>query len=215
MESPRDRAHVVLFVVLLTCSGPLLAGAETASWNAMARSVTIHRDTWGVPHIYGPTDASVAFGYLYAQAEDNFWQVEENYLLATGRTAEVHGERALAGDLLVRALEIPRLSREEYARARPKIKEICDAAAAGLNYFVAHNPDVKPRLIKRFEPWHIFAFTRYAVYVRFVSGKTGLRIRELRDALREVKPDDPAQKQGSNMWAIDASRSASELPGGL
>jgi len=47
-----------------------------ADWSAVARSVTIHRDSWGVPHIYGPTDASVVFGHLYAQAEDNFWQIE-------------------------------------------------------------------------------------------------------------------------------------------
>jgi acyl-homoserine lactone acylase PvdQ len=42
--------------------------AETAQ-------VTIYRDEWGVPHIYGPTDASVVFGAAYAQAEDNWWQV--------------------------------------------------------------------------------------------------------------------------------------------
>ena len=51
-------------------------------WGAVARSVTIYRDSYGVPHVFGPTDASVVFGYLYAQAEDNFRQVEDNYIQA-------------------------------------------------------------------------------------------------------------------------------------
>ena len=60
----------------------------------LARSVTIYRDSYGVPHIYGPTDASCVFGYAYAQAEDNFWQVEDNYIQAIGRAAEVNGEES-------------------------------------------------------------------------------------------------------------------------
>jgi len=56
--------------------------------------VTIYRDTYGVPHVYGPTDASVVFGFVYAQAEDDFPQIEENYIRALGRAAEVYGESA-------------------------------------------------------------------------------------------------------------------------
>ena len=51
--------------------------------------VTIKRDQWGVPHVYGPTDASVVFGFVYAQAEDNFWQIEDTMIQALGRYAEV------------------------------------------------------------------------------------------------------------------------------
>ena len=68
-----------------------LLSALNASPEKIARSVTIYRDTWGVPHVYGPTDASCAFGYAYAQAEDNFWQVEDSYIRSLGRAAEVHG----------------------------------------------------------------------------------------------------------------------------
>jgi acyl-homoserine-lactone acylase len=58
---------------------------------AIAHSVTIYRDTYGVPHIYGPTDASVVFGFVYAQAEDNFPLIEENYIRALGRASEFYG----------------------------------------------------------------------------------------------------------------------------
>jgi acyl-homoserine lactone acylase PvdQ len=61
----------------------------------MAQRVTIYRGSYGVPHVYGPTDASCVFGYIYAQAEDNFWQIEDSYIRALGRASEVHGESAI------------------------------------------------------------------------------------------------------------------------
>ena len=119
----------------------------------IARSVTIYRDTYGVPHVYGPTDASCVFGYVYAQAEDNFWQIEDTFIRALGRASEVYGEHTLNDDLLNRALEIPRLAQAEYDRSSPRVRELCHALVDGFNYFLARNPQVKPRLITQFEPW--------------------------------------------------------------
>jgi acyl-homoserine lactone acylase PvdQ len=61
--------------------------------SALAKTVTIRRDTFGVPHVYGPTDASCVFGFIYAQAEDYFWQIEDSYLRSLGRAAEVYGDQ--------------------------------------------------------------------------------------------------------------------------
>jgi acyl-homoserine lactone acylase PvdQ len=83
------------------------AGAMAAA-SALAKTVTIQRDTFGVPHIYGPTDASFVFGFIYAQAEDYFWQIEDSYLRSLGRAAEVYGDKSLPDDLVNRALEITR-----------------------------------------------------------------------------------------------------------
>src|SRR5262247_638968 len=91
----------------------------------MARQVTIYRDTYGVPHIYAPTDAACVFGLMYAQAEDNFWRLENNYIGMLGRAAEIHGERALMSDVLRRAFEINRLAMAEYAQADARKRELC------------------------------------------------------------------------------------------
>jgi acyl-homoserine-lactone acylase len=179
---------------LFACAVFALALAARAEDPAqLARSVTIYRDTYGVPHVFGATDASCVFGYVYAQAEDNFWQIEDSYIRALGRASEVYGEKTLTDDEQVRALEIPRLSKAEYERTSPRVKQLLDAAAAALNYYVARNPQSKPRLLTRFEPWHVYAFGRYALYHQFILKQTGL------------KPDDMktvAGSQGSNMWAI-------------
>jgi acyl-homoserine lactone acylase PvdQ len=193
-----------------------------------AGSVTIMRDTYGVPHIYGPTDASVVFGHAYAQAEDNFEQLEYNVLYALGRSAELRGESDYWDNLLARAFEIPRLAREEYARATPQLRRIYDAYAAGLNYYVAKHPEKRSRLIDSFEPWHTIAMLRARYWLAEFIWDTGLKRQELK--IGELKPGRAATRtratetlafradaetqfeervQGSNMWAIAPSRSAS------
>lgn len=207
-------------------SAPAQAGS-TAAEEKIAQSVTIYRDKFGVPHIHGPTDASCVFGYAYAQAEDNFWQVEDSYIRALGRASEIYGEGTLNDDLLNRALEIPRLAREEYERSSPRARELSQALVDGLNYFLARNPQAKPRLITRFEPWHPLAFTRFALYQLFIFQKSGLRKNEIRTAVREIEArgvrapaklstltlpisDEPRPESlmGSNMWAIAPQKSA-------
>ena len=186
------------FLLLLAISSAL-PGATVTHPAEMAHSVTIYRDTYGVPHIFGPTDASCVFGYAYAQAEDNFWQIEDSYMRALGRASEVYGQKTLDDDLVIRTLEIPRLAKAEYEHSSAHMRELLDAFADGLNYFLARNPGTRPRLIARFEPWHMLAFNRYALYYLFLYGETGI-----------PKEDTAkmADSQGSNMWAIRPSKSA-------
>lgn len=183
-----------LSVLLLTFA----AASAAPNLDRVANSITIYRDTYGVPHIYGPTDASCVFGYAYAQAEDNFWQIEDSYIRSLGRASEIYGERTLGDDRLVRALEIPKLSKAEYERASPKMRQIVDAFADGINYYLARNPQVKPRLLTHFEPWYIYAFGRFGLYHQFIYRQTGL------------KPEEAgvAESQGSNMWAVTPAKSA-------
>ena len=76
--------------------------SEEDRWQYRADHVEIVRDNFGVPHIYGKTDADAVFGMLYAQCEDDFNRVERNYIWATGRLAEVMGKKALYSDLRAR-----------------------------------------------------------------------------------------------------------------
>ena len=76
--------------------------SEEERWNYRAQNTEIIRDDFGVPHIYGKTDADAVFGMLYAQCEDDFNRVERNYIWAIGRLAEVEGEKALYSDLRAR-----------------------------------------------------------------------------------------------------------------
>ena len=85
----------ILLTLLLLCASVVNAqqsrhpSSRSIDADRLARTVTIYRDTYGVPHVFGATDASTVFGFAYAQAEDNFWRVEENFILALGRASEM------------------------------------------------------------------------------------------------------------------------------
>src|SRR5215208_2178437 len=159
------RLLLPIFLALVFCHAHAVANGQNTSTKAtndpasLARTVTIYRDTYGVPHVFGRTDASTVFGFAYAQAEDNFWRVEENFIHALGRASELYGEKTLDEDRFNRALEIPRLAREEYARLDRHMRLVCDAFAAGLNYYLARHPEVRPRLLTKIERGtHLLSF---------------------------------------------------------
>jgi acyl-homoserine-lactone acylase len=166
--------------------------AKIGGVEQLARSVTIYRDTYGVPHIYGPTDPSVIFGYAYARAEDEFFKVEEHFARAIGRLAELEGESGLINDYLVRAYEVERLSKEEYRRTEPRIRELCDAYVGGLNFFLATNPEVHPRLLRRFEPWFVLAGER-CFWDQYILNKSGLDLRDVASVMAEIRGNTRGQ----------------------
>ena len=176
---------------------------------SLAHDVTIHRDRYGVPHVFGKTDPAAVFGFAYAQAEDNFFRIEDNYIKALGRRAEVEGVASVGPDQINRALEIPRLAREEYGRMPANVRALVDAFAEGLNFYLARHPDVHPRLLTRMEPWYPLAFIRYNYYQNGFLYSTGLNDNEFQVGKngRGIEAST-----GSNGWVIGASRSASGHP---
>jgi len=207
-----NRTNVLRYVLLIVIGFVSVAcrtensGSHSHSTEVekMARSVTIYRDTYGVPHIYGPTDESVVFGFMYARAEDEFDTIERNYIGWLGRNAELNGEQGLANDILIKALEIEQAAKLEYEKSSSKILSLCDAFADGINYYLLKNPHIKPLLITHFEPWFVFADTRSFSFSQFFN--TNLNIQELQQ-LAESQKTFPGQ--GSNMWAIGPGKSAS------
>ncbi|MDA3934066.1 MAG: acylase [Gammaproteobacteria bacterium] len=123
-----------------------------------AANVTIMRDDYGVPHIYGKTDADAVFGLMYAQAEDDFPRIERNYYWAIGRLAEVEGEKALFSDLRARLYMTVAEAKAFYGDAPDWLQALCQAWADGLNYYLLTHPEVQPKLLTRFEPWMTMYF---------------------------------------------------------
>ena len=87
---------VCYFVIPVSVLGNGAIASTSIDAERLARAVTIYRDSYGVPHVFGHTDESTVFGFAYAQAEDNFWRIEENFILALGRASELYGEETLA-----------------------------------------------------------------------------------------------------------------------
>jgi len=128
-----------------------------------AQAVTITRDDLGIAHVHGKTDADAVFGMAYAQAEDDFNRVETNYLDAMGRRAEAEGESAIWQDLRMKLFIDPVELKSLYAKSPAWLRELMDAWADGLNYYLATHADVHPRVIAHFEPWMALSFTEGSI----------------------------------------------------
>jgi acyl-homoserine-lactone acylase len=152
-----------LLLAVVTAKAQPFSTKEITNWQAQAKQVTIIRDIWGIPHIYGKTDADAVFGFLYAQCEDDFPRVELNYITSMGRLAEVEGEEKLYHDLRQRLFYDSLMAENIYQQSPAWLKRLCNAFADGANYYLYTHPEVKPKLIKRFKPWMPFLFSEGSI----------------------------------------------------
>jgi acyl-homoserine-lactone acylase len=191
------------------------APADLARWQKHAANVTLIRDTWGIPHVFGQTDADTVFGLLYAQAEDDFNRVELNYVNALGRLAEIEGEQALYRDLRMKLFIDPVDLRARYAQSEPWLRALMDAFADGLNFYLHTHPAVRPKLLTRFEPWMALAFTEGSIGgdIESISLKNLAAFYGQTPALTRADPAPdraaPSEAQGSNGFALAPARTAS------
>jgi len=160
------RCARLVFIVLSVSTGfaaQTPRTSELARWEREARNVTIIRDDWGIAHVYGKSDADAVFGAEYAQAEDDFNRVETNYINAMGRLAEAEGESKIYQDLRMKLFVDPDEMRKQYTASPAWLKKLMDAFADGLNYYLVTHPEVKPKVIQRFEPWMALTFTEGSI----------------------------------------------------
>jgi acyl-homoserine-lactone acylase len=132
---------------------------EIERWNKTAASVTIIRDQWGIPHVYGKTDADAVFGLLYAQCEDDFNRIEMNYVEKLGKTAMVEGEKTIYNDLYIRLVISEEDAKADYEKSPAWLRALLNSFADGINFYLYKNPAVKPKLLTRFEPWYPLLWT--------------------------------------------------------
>jgi acyl-homoserine-lactone acylase len=176
----------------------------------------IVRDDWGIPHITGRSDADAVFGMLYAQAEDDFNRIEMNYLTSLGRLAEAEGEKALWQDLRQRLWIDPNALKADYAKSPPWLKKLMQAWAVGLNQYLADHPEVKPKVLTRFEPWMALSFSEGSIGADIsrvsLSQLQAFYERRTIALTAEERGLVPREPTGSNGFVIGPSHSASGHP---
>ena len=189
---------------------------EIDRYRAQAQRVTIIRDKWGVPHIYGKSDADAVFGLMYAQCEENFSKVEENNLEMMGRLSEVYGETKLYSDLQMRLIYDTAAAIADYKRAPVWLKKLLDAAADGVNFYLYKHPEVKPIVLTHFEPWFALLRTNGSISATQTGGITIKDMEELYPAknnatsfLEKKIPFYEIDPTGSNGFAVSPEKTAS------
>ena len=157
----------VVFIIIAVASFSFYARAQQnpdlARWQREARDVTIIRDNWGIAHVYGKTDADAVFGMEYAQAEDDFNRVETNYINSLGLLAEAEGESQIYRDLRMKLFMDPVVLKKQYTQCPAWLQRLMNAFADGLNYYLYKHPEVRPRVITKFEPWMALSFSEGSI----------------------------------------------------
>ena len=195
------RTSVSFSLIVLLVLG--LVQDSVQAMSPLAQQVMIHRDEWGVPHIHGETNEAMIYGMGYAQAEDYFWQVEDNCIRAVGRYAEIVGESGLSNDVLNRSFQVVQRSKEDFENLPEPMQLKMSAFTKGINDYLATHPKEKPRLIQQFEPWHVLAMDRH-VLLSFVYGRA--RVSRPR---ADTFADAVDAAIGSNQWAIGPQKTKS------
>jgi len=178
----------------------LLASAFAAA--TVGHEVTIYRDIYGVPHIYGDSDEAVAFGQGYAQAEDRLETVLKAYLKAQGKMAKAFGEDWVEHDYIQRVWRHAEISRQRYDELSPDTRKFIEYFVAGIKHFMSEHPERVPSWAEQPEPHHVVALARYVIW--------GWPLGQAMDDLNRGKRarSESESGKGSNQWVIGGRRSA-------
>ena len=107
----------------------------TLEITGVKEEVVIHRDKWGVSHIYAQNNQDLMFAQGFVHARDRSWQMEMNRRVAMGRVSELFGDIALDTDRLIRTLGFNRLAKKDYEAASNETKEYLNCYSDGVNAF--------------------------------------------------------------------------------
>lgn len=136
----------------------------------LPQEITIMRDSFGVPHIFGKTDAAVAYGLAWAHCEDDFSSIEANLAPAKGLSKILNTNEGEKKDFFLEWLNARKIVTEKFDHElSPEYKAILQGYAEGLNAYTAANPS-KLRLKKLFPVTTIDLEVAYLGIFATISG---------------------------------------------
>ena len=180
---------------------------------ASSYDARIIRDQWGVPHIFGKTDADASFGFGYAHAEDDWKHIQESLMGARGMSAQYKGKDSAPQDYLYDLFKVREAVEAKYlTHLKPETRAIIKAYADAINLYAVENPDeVAPAILPITEHDIVAGYTWMTPFFFRLDGK----LEELFTA--ENKPavspwqqtsalNLPEAVRGSNGFAVAPSR---------
>ena len=191
-----------LFFISLLLTGNLLTNAQ----GPVIRTdrINIVRDSFGVPHIFAPTDPEVAYGLAWAHAEDDFATIQTLMLTAKGKLGTHLGKQGATVDYVFGLLNTRATVDSQITHLKPEFLDLLKGYLMGLEaYAKAHPKEVLNK--------HVFPVTvnEYLAAATFsVAIFTGID-RVLPTILNNTAAQLPGfNGEGSNAFAIHSGKSA-------
>ncbi len=140
----RVTAWLLVIIGVIAITGmvwdPLTAGTFLPP-PAKTYDSKIIRDEFGVPHVFGHTDADVAYGLAYAHAEDDFSTLQEVVAMTRGRAGAILGSEGAKIDYVGHLLGARTTAAREFPKMPGDVRAVLDGYASGLNRYAAQHPD--------------------------------------------------------------------------
>ncbi|WP_339814534.1 penicillin acylase family protein [uncultured Imperialibacter sp.] len=124
------------YIILL-----FLLAAAVAQAQIDPANITIARDTYGVPHIFAPTDPEVAYGLAWAHAEDDFETIQQVALISKGMLGSYLGKEGAKADYAFKLLRCRQLVEEQWSTISPELKALINGYIQGLKAYADAHPD--------------------------------------------------------------------------
>ena len=170
--------------------------------------IEIVRDGYGVPHIYAATDAAVAYGFAWAQAEDHFKLMQEAYLAGNGLLGKLIGRKGLGADFLTQLIQSEKTVNEKFHTLGDDFNAVLQGFTDGLNAFAKKHP--KEILEKELFPLTPQKLLRYTQLQLFISNGAGKLVQGIVNNELSWPYDIAEDTKGSNLLAISRSRTQSD-----
>jgi len=165
------------------------------------QSIDIIRDKWGVPHIYSPTDAGVAYGLAWANSEDDFKTIQQGFLASKAMLGLHSGKAGATIDYVNQFLQCRRIVEERYEKdIAPDYKKVLEGYAAGVNaYAQAHSNEV---LVKKLFPITPKDMLTYSVLQLAIASGVDKALKEITGGKIATAPQ--FKTGGSNAYAFNS-----------
>ncbi len=180
----------------------LLFGNLQVKAQSLADQVEIVRDTFGVPHVFGQTDAAVAYGLAWAHAEDDFGTIQLTLFSGKQMLGRHLGKAGAPIDYVVALMRCRDLVDREISSLSPEYLSVIKGYTAGMNAYALHHP--REVLVKGAFPITVEeVLTAYVLSLSVISGADGV----IQDLFAGRVPDAPDMDgKGSNAFAISRKR---------
>ena len=170
------------------------------------KNIDIVRDEFGIPHIYAQTDAEVAYGLAWANAEDDFTTIQEAYLAGNAMLSNYIGLKGAAADFITQFIGSKNLIEEKIGNISEDYMAVVEGYSQGLNAYASNNPDKV--LYKKLFPITPKKMLMYSQLQLFISNEGAYWAGRI---LNNDTQDDFLDQNltGSNVIAMNSSKTAS------
>ena len=170
------------------------------------KNIDIVRDEYGIPHIYAQTDAEVAYGLAWANAEDDFTTIQEAYLAGNAMLSNYIGLKGAAADFITQFIGSKNLIEEKIGTISEDYMAVVEGYSQGLNAYASNNPDKV--LYKKLFPITPKKMLMYSQLQLFISNEGAYWAGRI---LNNDTQDDFLDQNltGSNVIAMNSSKTAS------